>query len=473
MSFGGKSLSVLSISLTICFSNIPSAVFPVYGKQRQVSPTVGEYSFSPRGCFNVREDVRIGRKHVYFASNCYSYHKARVKKNGHFRKQWGQFGGTHCPTDGFVIKGRFQSETLARGRVAYMFDCRITSVRKFTAEFVEENTTTTSTIGTTSTTSTTSTTNTSTTTTTLPVVIWEELSVPTIEGDYSSGPLPKIAAIDGRIMLLIESVLLRSDDFGQSWHVLDDYILPKPPFDSLNYLSTLDVDGDNFYVLSRNALYMSEDYGDSFEWLFGWKWDPITDVDFQDGYGWLTIANWGSRSGPNRLTSNGSWEVVEAGISHHHSNMGLVVIDTLQPDKIVYVAGSSSTYVRYPNRYRTLNGGELWEPIEHVVSFATQLNGTSLILGRTHYSTDHGTTWALHGAGEIKPYAFAKDSIADTLYVSNYDDVVWRGVPGSWEPYGPSGQLREYEGIASLTFVQGYIFAATSKGRVFRIKTDQ
>ena len=74
---------------------------------------------------------------------------------------------------------------------------------------------------------------------------------------------------------------------------------------------------------------------------------------------------------------------------------------------------------------------------------------------------------------EIKPYAFAKDSIADTLYVSNYDDVVWRGVPGSWEPYGPSGQLREYEGIASLTFVQGYIFAATSKGRVFRIKTDQ
>jgi hypothetical protein len=69
-----------------------------------VSPEVGEYSFTQRGCFSVVQDQQTGDKYVRFASDCYRFDLIPIR-NGRFERAWGTLGGQHCPTDSYKIAG--------------------------------------------------------------------------------------------------------------------------------------------------------------------------------------------------------------------------------------------------------------------------------------------------------------------------------------------------------------------------------
>jgi len=58
----------------------------------------------------------------------------RPFERGTFRIEWGEIGGTHCPTDGFCMTGHFVSPTQAVGEVYNSFACKVTGSFEFTAQ---------------------------------------------------------------------------------------------------------------------------------------------------------------------------------------------------------------------------------------------------------------------------------------------------------------------------------------------------
>ncbi len=56
--------------------------------------------------------------------------------NGAFQWQWGDYYGTHCPTDGFCFSGHFLSATTGEGTMNLMRMCDITQSFDWTAEYV-------------------------------------------------------------------------------------------------------------------------------------------------------------------------------------------------------------------------------------------------------------------------------------------------------------------------------------------------
>lgn len=56
-----------------------------------------------------------GSLYAWFSRNGgYSWHSGIVE-NGRFYIEWGEIGGTHCPTDAFCISGHFTTPTTAEG----------------------------------------------------------------------------------------------------------------------------------------------------------------------------------------------------------------------------------------------------------------------------------------------------------------------------------------------------------------------
>lgn len=96
-----------------------------------VDPLPGNYTFSQRGCFSVREAA--GRKSVVFASDCFRFDAIEMEE-GSFSHEHGEIGGTHCPTDAYAMAGSFTSATRAEGTIKYGFACEITEETTFIAE---------------------------------------------------------------------------------------------------------------------------------------------------------------------------------------------------------------------------------------------------------------------------------------------------------------------------------------------------
>jgi hypothetical protein len=99
-----------------------------------VDPIPGSYSFTPRGCFRVAEDVTTGIKFVIFSSDCLRFDTIEVRQGG-FSNTWGEIGGTQCPTDAYAISGSFISPTRAEGIIKYgVTDCQTAPEASFVAE---------------------------------------------------------------------------------------------------------------------------------------------------------------------------------------------------------------------------------------------------------------------------------------------------------------------------------------------------
>lgn len=95
-----------------------------------IVPSDGAYTFSARGVFSVEEST--SGKVLKFGAGGGRLDAIPIE-NGAFYYEWGQIGGTHCPTDGYAISGRFVSATQAEGNIAYAFACKVTDRVSFTA----------------------------------------------------------------------------------------------------------------------------------------------------------------------------------------------------------------------------------------------------------------------------------------------------------------------------------------------------
>ena len=93
------------------------------------SPEVGYYYGDVY--FRVYENGYL--KFIKFSRDGYRYDNILVVA-GTFHHQWGQNGGTHCPTDAYEIMGRFVSSTKVEGIIRYGYNCRFGKWQKFEAE---------------------------------------------------------------------------------------------------------------------------------------------------------------------------------------------------------------------------------------------------------------------------------------------------------------------------------------------------
>ena len=100
-----------------------------------VVPEPGCYEFDQEGVFGVRSEFADIARYISFSRDGYRYDSIRVL-DGSFAKVWGDIGGTHCPTDGYVLSGRFENPSRATGLIIYTSDCEIESIRTFTAEHI-------------------------------------------------------------------------------------------------------------------------------------------------------------------------------------------------------------------------------------------------------------------------------------------------------------------------------------------------
>lgn len=102
---------------------------------RRINPRLGVYDFNRHGCFSVVK--RPGKpRRIRFASNCYNFFRIPFTKTRTFHFQWGEIGGVHCPTDGFIIRGRFVSDTAAKGTISYASQCQIEESHTFRAKWI-------------------------------------------------------------------------------------------------------------------------------------------------------------------------------------------------------------------------------------------------------------------------------------------------------------------------------------------------
>lgn len=279
---------------------------------------------------------------------------------------------------------------------------------------------------------------------------WEEIH-PEIEWQLVSSPdyVEELVVLDDLVFARTGEAIFKSGDLGETWEAL-------PIGLDTGLLHAIDVDSGKLYVASQYGVIVSEDFGESFSWLFHWTWDDSRDVDFKNGYGWLAVDMWGSLSGPIKKTPEGGvWELRRGDIPWPEMSMTWVVVDPLDPENVAYIGGVGS--------YRTLDGGDHWLTCPRVI-FSSVLDGISVAFGKNEYSQDQGETWQQLDLGTgISAEAFTKDEATGFLFVAKSNEGVSIGRPGYWKPYG----LLKQE-IRSLAVTGNQLLAVSTGGEIFR-----
>jgi hypothetical protein len=96
-----------------------------------ITPEIGYYS-GDNISFMVYDNT-FGKKFIRFSADNYRFDNIRVI-GGSFYRKWGDINGTNCPTDAYIIRGRFTSPTTAEGSIRYGYDCSFGKKIKFTAK---------------------------------------------------------------------------------------------------------------------------------------------------------------------------------------------------------------------------------------------------------------------------------------------------------------------------------------------------
>ncbi len=94
-----------------------------------VSPEIGFYS-GENLRFQVIQSDRSNAKLIIFSIDHYRYDNILVI-GGSFYRRWGENGGTHCPTDAYIIRGKFTSPNTAEGWIRYGYNCKFGEKRQF------------------------------------------------------------------------------------------------------------------------------------------------------------------------------------------------------------------------------------------------------------------------------------------------------------------------------------------------------
>ena len=273
----------------------------------------------------------------------------------------------------------------------------------------------------------------------------------------------------------------KSEDMGNSWtSISPEMTYPSGTPYKLDRFSGMSVDSGKLYVGSAQGLIVSTNMGKSFYYSFQWGWDPVTDVDFHNGYGWMTISSWGGMSGVSNIDSNGNW------VNTYWDSGYRVVADPIDPKNIAYAAGASWGYVR------TMDGGNTWTNCASLVNFATVLDGTAVAFGNNYIkmvsnqwveavgdfiSKDHGETWQSAGFKTSDIIAsYVKDESSGLLFAggdrrsSSYPypitPILYVGLPGKWTLCTlPSNSA---ESVKSLAIMGGKIFMTLDDGTMYR-----
>jgi hypothetical protein len=281
---------------------------------------------------------------------------------------------------------------------------------------------------------------------------WQESSVPVISGEI----VKEVKAVNGALFVRSYGAttpkLYKSSDLGTGWQAVN---ITQNIGGSLY---GMDADEGKLYIATRNGILVSGDQGASFTWSLSWTWDGSTSVDMQNGYGWASIASWGSLSGPIRKTpQSSSWTLCRGDIPWSAMSASSAVADPLDPYNIAYIRNAGGGY-------RTVDSGLHWTVFPYAVIYTANINGKSVIYTQTAYSDNHGDTWNSLG---VTAAAIIRDEATGLYFAAPIAGGIYVGQPGAWHAYG----LSEHA-VKSLSICSGKLFVVTSAGKVFSTKDD-
>ena len=277
---------------------------------------------------------------------------------------------------------------------------------------------------------------------------WEQLKFPT--------KIKKMRAEGALVYALSDSVVYMSEDFGTTWQTLSLELRP-------GYYD-MDLEDGVFYLANQDHVWASTDEAESFERLRPRRVDVPVSIDFVAGYGWSLIRNWGNYSGPNKISPNGMWETLRSGIPYEFRGaLRRIVADVSEPNRIAYIMAKRDDVGR--RYYRTENGGDTWIEITHNVHHATEITGQSHVIATTHYSVDDGETWI--GAGIRSRAAIKKPGTQDSIFAAREGSGMYLGVLGRFRSIGLCDQV-----VFSLAVNEKTLFGVTTLGEVYKISMD-
>ncbi|MDD5294393.1 MAG: T9SS type A sorting domain-containing protein [Patescibacteria group bacterium] len=280
------------------------------------------------------------------------------------------------------------------------------------------------------------------------------------------GEIQDLVGTDEALFAITHEALYKSLDAGNTWEntTPSTYLEYKGRGKQGGFYS-LDLDGKILYVGTKPGLMVSRDYVD-FAWEFEWGWDPVCDVDVEQGYGYMAISRYGSSSGIFIKTPGSGW------MYNKGSSATMVIADPLQPDKVAYAHMGDFKY------YRTRDGGQQWTALTDLPATMVNvavINNISCVVASDGYSFDSGDTWlnfpSLKGYnyGRYYWYGYVTACIGykNGMLIASSDskiNKVWLGSPDKMIDTG----LRHQDRLKTLAVSQDHLFSVSSGGNLFR-----
>lgn len=285
---------------------------------------------------------------------------------------------------------------------------------------------------------------------------WKEVASP--------GKVFQLRALHDQLIALTNEGLFKSGDSGISWQQISVGL-------TTGAINSMDIDQDKLYLACRNGVAISTNEGASFQWSLSWSWDSCNDIDFQDGFGWAAINNWGAKSGPNQKTPDSpDWILRRGDLPWAYMSTRSIIADPLDPDNVAYLNSMATN-----QSYRTLDGGKRWLPSLNYdkIVYAFPSGSRSLVFSERKFSEDQGETWQPIGLSldtrmSSLKNVIVRDDTSGLFYAASFSKGVFSGQPGKWTPLGMSDQY-----VHALAIQSNQLFAATSEGKMFRISTAE
>jgi hypothetical protein len=118
-------VAVLALAIMAGCTGFPGWNMPA-PHRTGVDPQLGKYTGNGFTClFSVVAGSTPGEKVIHFSRDHSRYDDIPIR-NGGFEFEWGEIGGTHCPTDAYAISGWFVAPDRAVVNLKWGDACRIT-----------------------------------------------------------------------------------------------------------------------------------------------------------------------------------------------------------------------------------------------------------------------------------------------------------------------------------------------------------
>lgn len=282
---------------------------------------------------------------------------------------------------------------------------------------------------------------------------WENTIIATWDNISPPGYVKQLISYNNDIYALTKDTLYKSSNNGNSWQTITIGL----PTGDLNFI---DIDQNKIYIACRNGIIVSENLNGNFAWSLFWTWDSCDELDMQDGYGLCSIANWGSKSGLNRKTPNGDWELILANKTNLSNNLTErpggsgtdMAVDPIDPYNIMFYCSTM-----------TNDSGVTWQNVLDEVMFYTIWDGLPTAFGHNKYTNDRGTTWKTHGLNDAIAMVKGPDNLlyaTSVYYNGNNYAGVFRGVPNQWTSLG----LENSYIVTDIAVNNNYVFAGIMVG---------